>query len=335
MFNSILPNAITGDRPTGPLHVGHFVGSLRARVQLQHTHNLTVLIADQQALTDNASNPLKVQRNILEVMRDYLAVGLDPNKVRFVLQSAVPQLSEIAMYLQNMITVAQLERNPTVRAEIAARGFARDIPAGFLCYPVSQAADIMGLGSGVVPAGDDQLPMIETTNTLIDRLNAMSSATPLPRCSIALSTTPRLMGIDGKGKMSKSMGNAISLGCSHEELSKAVMSMFTDPNHLKVSDPGSVEGNAVFAYLDAFDNRMSEVQDLKDHYRRGGLGDVVLKKRLLAVMEDQLAPIRARRALPSDNDLIDVLRQGTFSARQTASGVCDEIKSRFGILSLG
>ena len=336
-LDSALPFANTGDRPTGPLHVGHYVGSLRNRLGLQHTHRLTVLVADLQALTDNAGNPQKVATNIPEVMKDYLAVGLDPSRVTFVLQSAVPELAELTMLLMNLVTVAQLERNPTVRSELTQRGFKRDIPAGFLCYPVSQAADILGLGGGVVPVGDDQLPMIEIANLLADRINHRAGADVLPRCQALLSQAPRLPGILGGAKMSKSLGNAISLSASAEELKASVMKMYTDPNHLRVSDPGQVEGNVVFDFLDAFDPATEDVAGLKQHYRTGGLGDMALKRRLHDVMEAELAPIRERRlALEGQEEmLLGLLREGTHQARQRARAQVEAARQALGVFALG
>lgn len=299
-----LPRAMTGDRPTGPLHLGHYVGSLRARRALQHTHDLTVLVADLQALTDNAGNPQKVAHHIPEVVLDYLAAGLEPERCRFVLQSAVPELAELTVLLLNLTTVAHLERNPTVRSETGQRGFERDVPAGFFCYPVSQAADIIGLGAGVVPVGADQVPMIELANVLVDRINRRGEEgadfQALPRSVAMLSPTSRLPGIFGGAKMSKSGGNAISLDASAQELQQAIQKMYTDPGHLRVSDPGQVEGNVVFAYLDAFDPDAAAVDTLKAHYRQGGLGDSVLKRRLVSVMETELAPVRERRCCPEN-----------------------------------
>lgn len=329
------PCAITGDRPTGPLHLGHYVGSLKSRLSLQDSHDLIVLVADLQALTDNVGNPKKISQNIPEVMKDYLAVGLDPERTTFVLQSAVPELAELTVLLLNLATVAQLERNPTVRNEIVQRGFCRDIPAGFLCYPVSQAADIIGLGSGVVPVGDDQLPMIEITNMLIDRINARQpeGATPLERCQAFLSPTTRLPGILGGSKMSKSQGNSICLSASAEELKAAVHRMYTDPLHLKVSDPGQIEGNVVFSYLDAFDPDVAGVERLKAQYRAGGLGDIPLKKRLLGLMEAEMAPIRERRLLleGKEEEILEYLRRGSIKARQQAADALDAAKRALGV----
>lgn len=327
-----LPLAITGDRPTGPLHLGHYVGSLLNRVELQHTHQLTVLIADFQALTDNMGNPEKVRSNIVELMKDYLAVGLDPSKVRFVLQSAVPELFSLTCYMQNMVHVGQLERNPTIRSELVSRGFERSVPAGFLCYPISQSADIIGLGGGVVPVGEDQLPMIELCNDVARRLNGLGAR--VAECKALLSSTPRLSGVDGKGKMSKSAGNSIALGCSAQELQQSLKMAYTDPNHLKVSDPGNVEGNVVFEYLDAFDPDLQMVADLKQHYRTGGLGDMTVKKRLMGVMEERLAPIRNARMNISDSDALDILYTGTQHARHSTAQVLDHVLSAVGVARL-
>lgn len=336
LLSSSLPLAMTGDRPTGPLHVGHYVGSLRNRLALQDTHRLTVLVADLQALTDNAGNPQKITDHIPEVMKDYLAVGLDPSKVTFVLQSAVPELAELTVLLMNLLTVAHLERNPTMRAELEQRGFQRDIPAGFYCYPISQAADILGLGGGMVPVGEDQLPMIETANLLADRLNHRAGQAIVPRCQALLSAAPRLPGLLGGTKMSKSAGNALSLSATADELKAGVMRMYTDPNHLKVSDPGQVEGNVVFSFLDAFDPNTAEVEALKANYRAGGLGDMPLKRRLLGVMEAELAPIRVRRQALANQDhmVLALLREGTARARKVAQEQLDQVKQVLGVFRL-
>lgn len=332
---SQLPNAITGDRPTGPLHLGHYVGSLRARLALQDTHRLIVLVADLQAMTDNAGNPQKIAHHIPEVMKDYLACGLDPERTTFVLQSAVPALSELSMLLLNLVSIAQLERNPTVKSEIVLRGFQRDLPAGFFCYPAAQAADIIGLGSGAVPVGDDQMPMIELTNLIVDRLNARGAN--IARCSALLSPTSRLPGVDGSAKMSKSTGNAIALGASSEDLRRAVHSMYTDPTHLRIADPGKVEGNVVFSYLDAFDPDHQAVDALKEQYRAGGLGDMAIKKRLFSVMETELAPIRERRMALAQDDtrMLDLLVDGSDRAQRIAQAQLDAVRDAMGVFNLG
>ncbi len=261
------PVILTGDRPTGQLHLGHFVGSLRSRVGLQDSHHQHLLLADAQALTDNADNFEKVRRNIIEVATDYLAVGIDPTKTTICVQSCLPALNELTMLYLNFVTVSRLERNPTIKSEIQMRGFERDIPAGFLCYPVAQAADITAFKATVVPVGEDQIPMIEH----------------------------RLPGFDGKAKMSKSLGNTIVLDATDKDIKKAVNAMYTDPNHLRVEDPGQVEGNVVFTYLDAFDPNKEELEELKAYYRRGGLGDGTVKKRLEGILKELIGPIRERR----------------------------------------
>lgn len=321
---------LTGDRPTGPLHLGHFVGSLRNRVGLQHQHQQTILVADLQALTDNSGRAADVQRNILEVALDYLAVGIDPSLTTIALQSAIPELAMLTVLYLNLVTVARLERNPTVRAEVEMRGFKRDIPAGFLCYPVSQAADITAFRATLVPVGDDQLPMIEQTNEIVRRLAHMAGKPVLNECRALLSATPRLPGVDGR-KASKSLGNAISLSATAQEISTAVRAMYTDPGHLRVSDPGQVEGNVVFAYLDAFDPDTAAVEELKQHYRAGGLGDVPLKKRLEELLQALIAPIRERRAgFASDPAaVLAIVEQGTERARETASSVLADVRELF------
>ncbi|HFF4552686.1 TPA: tryptophan--tRNA ligase, partial [Acinetobacter baumannii] len=304
------PIILTGDRPTGQLHLGHFVGSLRSRVGLQDSHHQHLLLADAQALTDNADNPDKVRRNILEVALDYLAVGIDPTKTTICVQSCLPALNELTMLYLNFVTVARLERNPTIKSEIQMRGFERDIPAGFLCYPVAQAADITAFKATVVPVGEDQIPMIEQTNEIVRRVNRQIGQDLLPECKALLSNMARLPGFDGKAKMSKSLGNTIVLNASDKDIKKAVNAMYTDPNHLRIEDPGQVEGNIVFTYLDAFDPNKEEVEELKAHYRRGGLGDGTVKKRLEGVLKELITPIRERREeLAKDPDYImDVLR---------------------------
>ena len=323
---------LTGDRPTGPLHLGHFVGSLRNRVTLQHQHDQTILVADLQALTDNAGRAADVRRNVREVVLDYLAVGIDPAVTTIALQSAMPELAELTMLYLNLVTVARLERNPTVKAEIELRGFSRDIPVGFLAYPVSQAADITAVRATLVPVGDDQLPMIEQTNEIVRRLAHLAGTPVLPECRALLSDTPRLPGVDGR-KASKSLGNAISLGATPDEIRAAVRAMYTDPAHVRVSDPGTVEGNVVFAYLDAFDPDREAVAELKAHYRRGGLGDVTLKRRLEELLMALVAPIRERRlAMAGDPAMLDeVVRGGTARARETAAEVLADVRRVFAL----
>ncbi|WP_375037807.1 tryptophan--tRNA ligase [Acinetobacter sp. RW6] len=327
------PIILTGDRPTGQLHLGHFVGSLRSRVGLQDSHHQHLLLADAQALTDNADNPDKVRRNILEVALDYLAVGIDPTKTTICVQSCLPALNELTMLYLNFVTVARLERNPTIKSEIQMRGFERDIPAGFLCYPVAQAADITAFKATVVPVGEDQIPMIEQTNEIVRRINRQIGQDLLPECKALLSNMARLPGFDGKAKMSKSLGNTIVLNASDKDIKKAVNAMYTDPNHLRIEDPGQVEGNIVFTYLDAFDPNKEEVEELKTHYRRGGLGDGTVKKRLEGVLKELITPIRERREeLAKDPDYImDVLRQGTDKCRLITQQTLDEVKDGLGL----
>ncbi|KAH0444771.1 hypothetical protein KCU90_g768, partial [Aureobasidium melanogenum] len=324
---------LTGDRTTGPLHLGHYIGSLRSRVQLQHEAQQFLLLADAQAMTDNVGRHQKVTENVIEVALDYLAVGIDPAKSTIVVQSQVPELAELTQYLLNLVTVARLERNPTIKAEIVLRGFERDIPAGFLTYPVSQAADITAFKATRVPVGDDQLPMIEQTNELVRRFNNTVDRQVLVECEAVLSQVARLPGIDGRAKMSKSLGNAIALGASPDEITRAVNDMYTDPNHLRVSDPGQVEGNVVFAFLDAFEPNVPMVDELKAHYRRGGLGDSAVKRLLNDRLQAMLAPIRERRReFATDRaEVLNVLRRGTMRAREVAGATVSEVKSALGL----
>jgi len=310
------PIILTGDRTTGPLHIGHYAGSLRNRLRFQSDHEQFLLLADTQALTDNAHDPAKVRRNVIEVALDYLAVGIDPARTTICLQSHLPALAELSMLYLNFVSVARLERNPTIKDEIRARGFGRDIPAGFLCYPAAQAADITAFKATVVPVGEDQAPLIEQTNEIVRRINAVAGSDVLPEAKAVIPKSGRLPGIDGKAKMSKSGGNAIPLSASPDEISAAVKAMFTDPMHLRVEDPGRVEGNTVFAYLDAFDDATEEVEELKARYRRGGLGDQAIKLRLNDILQDLIGPIRQRRAeLARQPDyVLDVIRSGTERA---------------------
>ena len=333
---------LTGDRPTGKLHIGHYVGSLRRRVELQNTgefDKIYIMIADAQALTDNADNPGKIRENILNVALDYLAAGLDPEKVTIFIQSGVPQLAELAFYYMNLVSVSRVQRNPTVKTEIKMRNFEANIPLGFFCYPVSQAADITLFHGTVVPVGEDQKPMIELTNELVRRFNGVygevfdEAQILLPDNAVCM----RLPGTDGKAKMSKSLGNCIYLSDPAEVVEQKVKSMYTDPTHLKVSDPGHLEGNAVFTYLDAFckDEHFEKylpeyknLQELKDHYTRGGLGDMKCKMFLLKIMQEMLEPIRQRRAeweqrLP---EVREILRRGTEEARQAGEQTMQEVR---------
>lgn len=327
---------LTGDRPTGPLHLGHYIGSLRNRVELQHSHEQYVLLADAQALTDNADDPEKVRRSVMEVALDYLAVGIDPVVTTICVQSALPALAELTMLYLNFVSVARLERNPTIKEEIKARGFGRDIPAGFLCYPAAQAADITAFKATLVPVGEDQAPIIEQTNELARRLNRQIGHPLLPEAKALIPRIGRLTGVDGKAKMSKSQGNAIPLSASDAEIDSAVQRMYTDPNHLRASDPGQVEGNVVFTYLDAFDTDAEAVADLKAQYRLGGLGDMVLKRRLTTILQTTIAPIRERRAALGHNPdfIMDVLRAGTAKSREVTERTKQEVFSGLGIFQL-
>jgi len=339
MDTALLPRGdtiLTGDRPTGPLHLGHYAGSLRGRVALQHANVQTLLIADLQALTDHAGRPWSVRDNVLEVALDYLAVGIEPELTTIALQSAIPELAELTVLYLDLVTVARLERNPTVRSEIELRGFARDIPAGFLAYPVSQAADITGFRATLVPVGDDQLPMIEQTNEIVRRLAHIAGRPVLRECRALLSNTPRLPGVDGR-KASKSLGNAIALSATPDEIRAKVRAMYTDPSHVRATDPGHVEGNVVFAYLDAFDPDQPAVADLKDQYRRGGLGDVTLKRRLEDVLIALIDPIRGRReALARDpGAVLAIIRNGTSRSRATVGSVLGDVRNAFALDTLG
>ena len=324
---------LTGDRATGPLHLGHYVGSLKQRVALQSQHEQTILVADMQGLTDNAHNPSKVSSNILNVVADYLAVGIDSSQTTICLQSQVPALAELTMYYSNLVSISRLERNPTVKSEIQNKGFERSLPAGFLTYPISQAADITGFNATLVPVGDDQLPMLEQTNEIVRKVNGLAGRTILNECRPLLSNAPRLPSTDGKNKMSKSMGNAINLGASEKEISTAVKSMYTDPNHLRVEDPGTVEGNVVFTYLDAFHPDKNDVEQLKEHYRRGGLGDGTTKKVLEECLQEMLRPIRERRAeyLDDKAQLLEILSIGSQRSREKTAKVLFDVKDVFGL----
>ena len=331
---------LTGDRPTGRLHVGHYVGSLKERVRLQNSgeyDEIYVMIADAQALTDNADNPEKVRQNILQVALDYLACGIDPAKTHIFIQSMVPELTELSFYYMNLVTVSRLQRNPTVKSEIQMRNFETSIPVGFFCYPISQAADITAFKATVVPVGEDQIPMIEQTNEIVRRFNASVDREVLVECQALVPQVGRLPGIDGKAKMSKSLGNSLTLGASPDDIRHAVKMMYTDPNHLRVADPGQVEGNVVFSWLDAFDPDKAAVEELKAHYRRGGLGDSVVKKRLEARLQEMIEPIRQRReAFAQDPaEVMNILKRGTDNARAVAAQTLSEVKGAMGINYFG
>ncbi|MDV6373317.1 tryptophan--tRNA ligase [Deinococcus arenicola] len=323
---------LTGDRPTGPLHIGHLAGSLRNRVALQHDYETFVLLADVQALTDNFENPQKVRDNVLEVALDYLAVGLDPNICTFVIQSQLPEIAELTVFYLNLVTVSHLRQNPTVKAEIAQKGYGESVPAGFFVYPVSQAADITAFGAHLVPVGEDQLPMIEQTREIVRRFNHLY-APVLVEPQALVGQVARLPGLDGGGKMSKSLNNAIFLSDSADTVARKVRGMYTDPGHLRAEDPGQVVGNPVFAYLDAFDPDLAGLEAMKDHYRRGGLGDVKVKRHLTDVLEATLAPIRERRAdFARDMDSVrDVVRLGTGRGREVSAGTMKAVREAMGL----
>ncbi|WP_370577382.1 tryptophan--tRNA ligase [Photobacterium sp. BZF1] len=324
---------LTGDRATGQLHLGHYIGSLKQRVELQHNNQQTILVADMQGLTDNGNNPSKVADNILNVVADYLAVGIDPAKTTICLQSGIPALAELTMYYSNLVSIARLERNPTVKSEIQGKNFGRSIPAGFLSYPISQAADITAFQAQLVPVGDDQLPMLEQTNEIVRKINSLANSQILRECQPLLSNISRLPSPDGKSKMSKSLGNVITLDASDKAISQAVKAMYTDPNHLTIDQPGQVEGNVVFTYLDAFHPDAEYVAQLKEHYQRGGLGDGKTKQILTDCLQTLIAPIRARRqALIADKGyLIEVLKKGTEQAREESQQTLDKVKTAFGL----
>lgn len=333
---------LTGDRPTGRLHIGHYVGSLRERVMLQNQGDfdkIFIMIADAQALTDNAENPQKVRDNIIEVALDYLACGIDPEKSTILIQSMIPELTELTFYYMNLVTVARVQRNPTVKTEIKMRNFEMNIPVGFFVYPISQAADITAFGATTVPAGEDQKPMLEQCREIVHRFNSIYGETlvepniMLPQNSACL----RLPGLDGKAKMSKSLGNCIYLSDEPEEIKKKIMSMYTDPNHLRVEDPGDTENNPVFIYLDAFckDEDFAEflpeyknLDELKAHYQRGGLGDVKVKKFLNNVIQKELAPIRERRKMWEQKtpEVYEILHKGSLEAKEVAAKTLENVK---------
>ncbi|PCS23967.1 tryptophan--tRNA ligase [Candidatus Enterovibrio escicola] len=324
---------LTGDRATGLLHLGHYIGSLKLRVALQDDHQQSILIADLQGLTDNGHDPEKVSGNILNVMADYLAVGIDPAKTNICLQSGLPALSELTMYYANIVSISRLERNPTVKAEIANKSFGNSIPAGFFTYPISQAADITAFRADCVPVGDDQIPMIEQTNEIVRKINKIAGSDILVECEPLLSKVTRLPSVDGKAKMSKSLGNTITLSADEKEITAAVNKMYTDPNHLKVTDPGQIEGNVVFTYLDAFHPDEDLVQELKLHYIKGGLGDGKVKNILEECLQETLRPIREkRRKLINDKGmLLEILKHGTEKAVVETNKVLYDVKQAFGL----
>jgi tryptophanyl-tRNA synthetase len=319
---------LTGDRPTGPLHLGHYVGSLQNRVRLQHEYKQFIMIANVQALTDHAENPQKVKDNILEVAMDYLGAGIDPEACTILIQSLIPGLFELFTYYLNLVTVNRLQRNPTVKDEIKQKSFEKHIPAGFLVYPVSQAADITAFKADFVPVGVDQLPMIEQTNEIVRKFNNTYSTNVLVPCKELLSEVSKLPGTDGKAKMSKSLGNAIYLKDDEKTVIEKVKNMYTDPGHIHASDPGKVGGNPVFAYLDAFDPDKKAVEEMKEHYKRGGLGDVVVKKRLTDVLLDFLKPIHGRRKEYEKDTagVLEILKKGSGHANEVVEATMKEVR---------
>lgn len=319
---------LTGDRPSGPLHLGHFVGSLQNRIELQNKYKQYVMIADIQALTDNFENPQKVRQNVYQVMLDYLSVGIDPEKTTFFIQSMIEQIAELTILYLNFVTVNRLKRNPTIKTEIQQKEYGENVTAGFLMYPVHQAADITVINADLVPVGEDQLPILEQTKEIVRSFNRTYNTNFLHEPEALISKIPRLMGIDGKAKMSKSLGNAIFLSDSADQVTKKVSQMYTDQNHIRVSDPGKIEGNVVFAYLDIFDSNQQEVLALKEHYQKGGLGDMVLKKRLSLVLNEFLEPIRQQRAQweKKPSIVMDILHEGTRKTQSVAKETMDEVK---------
>ncbi len=322
---------LTGDRPTGKLHLGHYVGSLKSRLELQDSCQQYIMIADLQALTDHDSD--LVSKNILEVMKDYISIGLDPNKTTFLLQSSIPELTELTFYYMNLVTLGRLERNPTVKSEIQQKKYENSIPMGFLCYPVSQAADITAFQADLVPVGKDQIPMIEQTNEIVRKFSSVYGAGILKEVKAILSSNSRLSGIDGKAKASKSLGNAIMMSDSEHEIKQKVFSMYTDPNHIHVSDPGKIDGNVVFEYLDAFYENKQNLEELKSNYVKGGLGDMKLKKLLNNELQNFITPIRENRNNLKDSDMKDILHIGTTKAREVAQETLEKVRNAMGIIS--
>ncbi|MBF5058619.1 tryptophan--tRNA ligase [Candidatus Neptunochlamydia vexilliferae] len=324
---------LTGDRPTGPLHLGHFVGSLRSRVELQESCDQYVMIADMQALTDHAKEAEKVRASVFQVALDYLAVGIDPAQSTLCIQSCIPALSELTMYYLNLVTWNRLKHNPTVKQEIVQKGFGESVPAGFMTYPISQAADITAFRATLVPVGEDQKPMIEQTNEVVRAFNRTYKCDVLVEAKALIPKIARLPGIDGQAKMSKSLNNAIYLSDGPDKVAKKVKKMYTDPNHLRVEDPGKVEGNPVFSYLDAFGTDLEKIAELKTHYERGGLGDGTVKKYLLEVFLEFLEPIHKRRANFENDEagVMEILKKGTEKANETASKTLSAVKRAIGV----
>lgn len=319
---------LTGDRPTGPLHLGHYVGSLAQRLILQEQYKQYVMIADVQALTDNFDHPEKVRKNILEVALDYLAIGINPEKTSIFIQSLIPEIAELTMFYLNLVTVSRLKRNPTVKSEMQQKGYGDAVPAGFLMYPISQAADITIVKGTIVPVGEDQLPMIEQTNEILRTFNRLYKTEVFPEVEAIVGSVGRLPGIDGAAKMGKSLGNAIYLSDDADTISKKVMLMYTDPDHIRVEDPGKVEGNVVFAYLDIFDTDKTEVAALKEQYQKGGLGDVKLKRRLIDILNNFLEPIRKSRLEYQKDEpaVYSILSKGTKEVREVAKQTMIDVR---------
>lgn len=332
--NSILKPkkvALTGDRPSGRLHLGHYIGSLKNRVDFQYKYSQYVMVADIQALTDYFADPQKIIDSVYEVVADYLAVGIDPNFSTIFIQSQIHALSELTTYYMNLVTLSRLERNPTVKTELAQKSFSQSVPVGFLCYPISQASDITAFKAEVIPAGEDQAPLIEQTNEIVKKFNDTYKTNILKECKLYLGNSGRLVGVDGKAKASKSLNNAIFLSDDPAMIKEKVFSMYTDPDHIKVSDPGKVEGNVVFTYLDAFHENKEEVESLKRKYRNGGLGDVMIKELLNKTLQDILSPIRENRAVLRKKDLVEICFEGTKKASIVANGTAEEVRDAIGI----
>lgn len=322
---------LTGDRPSGKLHLGHFVGSLQNRVRLQHQYESYIFVADIQALAACCDQPALLRASVLEVVKDYLAVGIDPSVATLYVQSHIHEIPELTLIFMNLVTLARLERNPTVKTELEQKGLTESVPVGFLCHPINQAADITIIGAEVIPVGEDQLPLLEQCNEIVRRFNRTYNTDLLKECQPLLGKVSRLPGIDGKAKASKSLGNAIYLCEESAELKKKVMAMYTDPQHVKVSDPGHVEGNVVFTYLEAFHDNKDEVSELKKHYQKGGLGDTTLKGLLFEDLEKLLAPIREKRRKIADEFVYDVLQTGTRRAREKAHAMMEKIRECVGL----
>ncbi|MDR1333385.1 MAG: tryptophan--tRNA ligase [Holosporales bacterium] len=323
--------ALTADRPTGRLHLGHYVGSLKNRLELQEQHDCFIMIADTQALSDNFDNPQKVVGSVVGICRDYMAVGIDPAKSTIFIQSMIPELFELTTYFMNLMSVARLERNPTVKSELQQKSFSDSVTAGFLCYPVSQAADITAFKATLIPVGEDQLPLIEIANEIVRRFNRIYGSNVLVESQAILGSTQRLVGTDGKAKAGKSLGNAIFLSDPSEVVKQKVNGMYTDPNHIKVSDPGRVEGNVVFSYLDAFFDNKDELADLKARYMKGGVGDTSIKSILNDTLQKLLDPIRDGMDLMKDEDIKDILLEGSKKARAIATQTLCEVRDAIGL----